>query len=424
MDAHDASKLATSALFAAAASGDVDAIHDFFRQPAVRPTIDRINHVFRIEYEAALAENKSPFRTRSQGPRETELWYSRRSAKHSWMQELVFDEPTERGHVHVLAWFFSDKASGIIGDTIRGLLSRISSRVMASRAFSAEFTEMILTSHLFLELSQVERDYAMALMLEAAVAQRRIDTIRLLVSHGVGLTDASDAIMACASYGDPSVIETLTNCGVFSSTYRVLEGAAYLGKYMAARELIRQGMDTQADEHEFGPLHIAAEEGEAEIVKLFVTDGFADVNAQCPRGSTPLMSSMNKDSLELGRCRDGPPIVVLTLLQNGADVHLRDDDGRTALHRAARSEYEEILSYLLQYGADPNAQDNFGITPLHIVTDMLADEDYFVHLDSLLACGADPFLQDADGDSPFNTLLESESGRMYIETHPEYFDQQ
>jgi ankyrin repeat protein len=48
-------------------------------------------------------------------------------------------------------------------------------------------------------------------------------------------------------------------------------------------------------------------------------------------------------------CRAGNTAVVKFLLQNGANVHDRLDNGRTALHFA---EGQEIIDLLLEYGAD------------------------------------------------------------------------
>jgi ankyrin repeat protein len=56
---------------------------------------------------------------------------------------------------------------------------------------------------------------------------------------------------------------------------------------------------------------------------------------------------------------------VRALLAKGANVGLTDKDGLTALHYAARSDYNvEIAKILLEHGADINARDASGKTPL------------------------------------------------------------
>src|SRR5262249_47760522 len=56
---------------------------------------------------------------------------------------------------------------------------------------------------------------------------------------------------------------------------------------------------------------------------------------------------------------------VRALLAKGADVGAADPEGLTALHHAARSDYNvDIAQILLDHGADINARDAAGKTPL------------------------------------------------------------
>jgi ankyrin repeat protein len=57
--------------------------------------------------------------------------------------------------------------------------------------------------------------------------------------------------------------------------------------------------------------------------------------------------------------------VVRYLLEQGADVSCREQNGETPLHEAARNGDEEMIRLLLKWGADVNAQDSaMGSTPL------------------------------------------------------------
>uniref|UniRef100_A0A3P9DUZ6 Poly [ADP-ribose] polymerase n=1 Tax=Maylandia zebra TaxID=106582 RepID=A0A3P9DUZ6_9CICH len=63
--------------------------------------------------------------------------------------------------------------------------------------------------------------------------------------------------------------------------------------------------------------------------------------------------------------RFGRKDVVDFLLQNGANVHARDDGGPISLHNACSFGHAEVVSLLLHHGADANARDNWNYTPLH-----------------------------------------------------------
>lgn len=53
------------------------------------------------------------------------------------------------------------------------------------------------------------------------------------------------------------------------------------------------------------------------------------------------------------------------LLQNGANVHARDDGGLNPLHNACSFGHAEVVTLLLRHGGDANARDNWNYTPLH-----------------------------------------------------------
>lgn len=53
------------------------------------------------------------------------------------------------------------------------------------------------------------------------------------------------------------------------------------------------------------------------------------------------------------------------LLQNGANVHARDDGGLNPLHNACSFGHAEVVTLLLCHGGDANARDNWNYTPLH-----------------------------------------------------------
>ena len=52
------------------------------------------------------------------------------------------------------------------------------------------------------------------------------------------------------------------------------------------------------------------------------------------------------------------------LLERGADINMRSQDGRTALILAVRQGHSRIVERLLSLGADPKVIDGYGETPL------------------------------------------------------------
>ncbi len=61
--------------------------------------------------------------------------------------------------------------------------------------------------------------------------------------------------------------------------------------------------------------------------------------------------------------------LIVELLKGGADVNDKDDNGRTALHKAAAKGHQGACVTLLSYGADSGEKDKEGITPLMVAAE-------------------------------------------------------
>lgn len=103
-----------------------------------------------------------------------------------------------------------------------------------------------------------------------------------------------------------------------------------------------------------------------ELIDLLLKSG-ADVNIANRFGVTPLMRICKKDSSEMEN-------IQVIMLENGADVTAKDQDGNTALHYAAQNSSDSaaktMADMLSEFGkVDINAVNNEGKTALDIATE-------------------------------------------------------
>eukprot|EP00919_Chromeraceae_sp_WS-2016_P076936 GHVR01182052.1.p1 GENE.GHVR01182052.1~~GHVR01182052.1.p1 ORF type:complete len:116 (+),score=15.91 GHVR01182052.1:30-377(+) len=92
------------------------------------------------------------------------------------------------------------------------------------------------------------------------------------------------------------------------------------------------------------PLTCALEEfGHTDIARLLIDKG-ADVNSRENDGYTPLIWASNRGHTDIARL----------LIDKGADVNSKDKDGTTPLISASEFGHTEIVRFLIEKGADVN----------------------------------------------------------------------
>ncbi len=114
------------------------------------------------------------------------------------------------------------------------------------------------------------------------------------------------------------------------------------------------------------PLHLAAAGYRTKIVELLLATG-ADPNAAMNRRkSTPLHYAA--DGFITGPAWDAKRQVetIRFLLDRGGDLHARDANGATPLHRAVRTRCVAAAKLLLRGGSDPVARNKAGSTVFHL----------------------------------------------------------
>ena len=142
------------------------------------------------------------------------------------------------------------------------------------------------------------------------------------------------------------------------------------------------------------PLHLAAEEGHAEVVKLLLSQG-ADVEARdYYLGCEALWAEFVEDTPELfGHFSLARELLSSFYYQNGC----------TPLHLAAEAGHTDVARLLLSHGADVNAEDIWYQMPLH-----LAATNGHMHMTELLIVqDADVNRRDEQGETPLDHAVSS-----------------
>ncbi|WP_420011980.1 ankyrin repeat domain-containing protein [Tateyamaria sp.] len=78
---------------------------------------------------------------------------------------------------------------------------------------------------------------------------------------------------------------------------------------------------------------------------------------------------MKGDSPLHSAAKNGKAEAIGALLNAGADLDARNEDGSTPLHQAARKGQKDVVGALLNSGADPRALDKLGRTPFDVIPD-------------------------------------------------------
>jgi ankyrin repeat protein len=178
-----------------------------------------------------------------------------------------------------------------------------------------------------------------------------------------------------------------------NTSCRWLPGVTLLSWFLRRRDIfavstvIQSGCDvSQLIEGRQGwpwpPLHVAANEGLAEIVWLLLLDG-ADLNRLEQGWSALFLATTNPSSeiaellldagaaVDVGLYKETPLMrasghgyldTVQLLVARGADLNRADSQGHTPLHYAAEGGHHAVVKFLLDTGADPSRLDASGYT--------------------------------------------------------------
>jgi ankyrin repeat protein len=109
--------------------------------------------------------------------------------------------------------------------------------------------------------------------------------------------------------------------------------ASFLGNLDAVSQLVAAG--AQVNRPGWAALHYAAASGDTEIV-AFLLEHAAYIDAQSPNKTTPLMMAVNSRKLA----------AATLLLDEGADLTVKNAAGMSVMDFAVHHEYREIIKFL------------------------------------------------------------------------------
>ena len=191
----------------------------------------------------------------------------------------------------------------------------------------------------------------------AIVRSGNMEIVTLLVEAGADINAGSQPSLCIAVDEDNiAIAEYLIAHGAnidAPAEWAPLVRAPYSSGIEMIKLLIARGADVDA-----GPwtaLHSAVDEGRRDIIELLIQNG-ADINIKNEESMTPLDLAFflnRKDIAEL-------------LLAKSTHFGSKNDRGLTALHNAAVEDYQDLAKLLLSNGAKVDERDNnYEFTALH-----------------------------------------------------------
>ena len=161
---------------------------------------------------------------------------------------------------------------------------------------------------------------------------------------------------------------------------------------------LHAGADANArDDRGFTPLHLAAQNSSAAVIRALTALTDADPNEPNDTGGT---------ALHLAARLNPSAAVIEALIDVGADPNLRDEGGRAPLHLAAwKNPSAAVVEALIDAGADPNEPNGRGWTPLSLA----AKANSEAVVTALIDAGADPNEPNDRGWTPIQLAANANS---------------
>jgi ankyrin repeat protein len=212
--------------------------------------------------------------------------------------------------------------------------------------------------------------------------------------------------------------------------FRPLNRAIYSNSINDVITILEQIIDINS-EGSIHAFHIALEEGNIEIAKLFIDRGI-DINYEkwgvnwaikCAvhSGNTELVrllfelgATIKPDAImNINRMIPSTRIstdILILLLEHGADIDSREDGKSSYMDflTTSSSPRFDVFEYVFAHGRDVNLTNPTGNTFLHelgIMTQILSFDNFKKMLDLAIKYGGNLFLRNAEGQSPQDLIL-------------------
>jgi ankyrin repeat protein len=180
--------------------------------------------------------------------------------------------------------------------------------------------------------------------------------------------------------------------------------AIQLGNLRIIEELLKRGADINLKNKKgYFPLHLGVQAGNLEVIKILLKKE-ALIDIEDKEGQTPLYFAIANKNLN----------IIKELLDNGADINKKYSPLLVLFkeHKNINHEYIiQILDLFAQFKVDLGVKDEEGNTMLHLA----AKKGILNLVQYLLEKGIDPNIVNDNGDTPLHQALAGEQGEFMVE---------
>lgn len=148
----------------------------------------------------------------------------------------------------------------------------------------------------------------------------------------------------------------------------------------------------------YTPSHYACKYGNSDVLQLLITKGGSDVDRHADFGVTPLMVAAEEGNAECIR-------IILDSAPASLDINKGDVSNRSAFWLAAHNGHVDCLELLLTHGSCIHARDQHGKSAIHAAAHHQDNNDALRFLCALP--GVDINVPDRQGRTPLDTALNS-----------------